>query len=616
MSRYATVPSSLSINRTHTHRQRLLVVFLTALLVGCLSKSADASPVVEITGTLTPDQSGHSLVQIKAIIAPGFHINAHVPAERWLIPTVLSLQSGPTVFDNFVYPDPLEAEFAFAPGKRLLVHEGTFFVTASATPQPKGPVIAQLRYQACDDTNCLPPVTVSTTIQPTVAGAPLANTGFSPQDPSWLESWLIGASLPAKLGMVLLLGLGLNLTPCVYPLISVTLAYFGGQSTAGTSSFKLSIFYVLGITLSFALLGTSAALAGGLFGAPLQNPYVLISLALVLLLLAGSSFGLFELRAPSALVNRVGAAQTGSGGALLMGLTMGIVAAPCIGPVVLGLLVYVGSQKDVVLGLSLFAAMGLGMGLPYIALASAAGSIAGLPRSGEWLLWTNRLFGVLLVGMAYYFLTPLIPQEVEDVTLPLLVAAGSVYLGFLEPAGNGLVGFRRVKRALGVAGLAMGIWLALPGESLAAGIRWNPLTADALSAASEGNRPVVIEFGAEWCLPCVEMENTTFKDAVVTREAERFTMLQADVTEESSENTELLQEFGVVGVPTMIFYAGDGTEVERLVGFVSAEQMIDAMRAIAVTQDPVPPSPRFRKERGNVIPAKAVERAPDHIVAQ
>jgi thiol:disulfide interchange protein DsbD len=573
-------------------------------------------PIVEISGTLAPARDGSSLVQVRATIAHGFHVNAHIPAEKWLIPTTLTLESPGASFTDFEYPDPLEAEFAFAPGKTLLVYEGTFFMTALASPPPAEPVTVALRYQACDDQNCLPPKTVRITIASDAASAPkAAPTGMNPTDPSWLEQWLTGASLPAKLGMMLLLGLGLNLTPCVYPLISVTLAYFGGQSESGTSSFRLSIFYVLGITLSFAILGTSAALAGGLFGAPLQNPLVLIGLASVLLALSGSCFGLYELRAPSGLVNRVGSAQTGQGGAFLMGLTMGIVAAPCIGPVVLGLLVYVGSQKDLVLGLSLFAAMGLGMGLPYIGLASAAGSISNLPRSGEWLRWTNRLFGVLLIGMAYYFLTPLIPQELEEIAVPLLVAAGSIYLGFLEPAGNGLGGFRRAKRALGVAGLALGIWLALPGAPLAAGIRWTPLSPNSLSTAIDNGKPAVVEFGAEWCLPCVEMENTTFRDPVVSRESQRFSMLQADVTEESSENTALLEEFVVSGVPTIIFYNTDGREVKRLVGYVSAEQMLDTMREIPGGALKAPPAPRLREPESELLPAAAAGDKPDAVLA-
>lgn len=566
----------------------LLVLALCGSAEAQAGGRVDPRSIVSLAGSVEPLENRRARIEVKAEIRHGFHVNAHVPAEKWLVPTVLTLESAGTTFSEVQYPDPFEAQFAFAPDMALLVYEGTIVLTAEANPSPKGPIVARLRYQACDDTNCLRPVTIEITFGTPELAATGAESGFVENlgDPGWLEGFLAGASLPAKLGMVLLLGLGLNLTPCVYPLISVTLSYFGAQGGQGggeeanRSTLPLAAAYVLGITLSFAILGTTAALAGGLFGAPLQHPAVLVGLALLLLGLAGSSFGLYELRAPYALVNRVGAARTGSGGALLMGLTMGIVAAPCIGPVVLGLLVYVGTEKDALLGFLLFATMGLGMGLPYVALASAAGSISKLPRSGEWLRWTNRVFGVILIGMAYYFLTPLIPAEIEDILLPLIVAAGSIYLGFLEPSGAALRGFRTLKRGVGVVGLGLGIWLALPGEPMAAGIRWQPLTPASLSQAIEEQRPAVVEFGAEWCLPCVEMEHSTFIDPAVTHEARSFSMLQADVTEDSPANDALLEEFEVAGVPTIIFYDADGAEQERVVGFVNARRMLDTMRRV------------------------------------
>lgn len=606
----------------------LMLLALSAPPANANSARIDPKSIVTMTGTVERHADGTGSINVQAKIRHGFHVNAHKPSQKWLIPTVLTLESAGTKFSEITYPAPFAAEFEFAPDMTLLVYEGTLALTADAEPAPHGPVVAKLRYQACDDTNCLRPVTIETTFGTAEVAATSDGPGLagSFSDPGWLESFLTGASLPARLGMVLLLGLGLNLTPCVYPLISVTLSYFGAQGTRGdpasapaqgsTSTLPLAVAYVLGITLSFAVLGTTAALAGGLFGAPLQHPAVLIGLALLLLGLAGSSFGLYEIRAPWGLVNRVGAARTGFGGALLMGLTMGIVAAPCIGPVVLGLLVYVGTEKDAVLGFLLFATMGLGMGLPYIALASAAGSIAKLPRSGEWLRWTNRVFGVILVGMAYYFLTPLIPTELEQILLPLIVAGGSVYLGFLEPSGAALRGFRVLKRGVGVAGLGFGIWLALPGEPMAAGIRWQPLSPSSLSRAIEEGKPAVVEFGAEWCLPCVEMEHSTFIDPAVTHQARSFSMLQADVTEDSAANDALLEEFGVAGVPTIIFYDRDGAERERLVGFVSARRMLDSMQRVREVGRAHPhepdsePAPAPNPAPG-LVPAGADTQAPE-----
>jgi thioredoxin:protein disulfide reductase len=285
-------------------------------------------------------------------------------------------------------------------------------------------------------------------------------------------------------------------------------------------------------------------------------------------------------------VNRFGAASTGLGGALLMGLTMGLVAAPCIGPVVLGLLLYVGSERDVLKGFLLFFSMGLGMGLPYVLLASAAGSLALLPRAGEWLRWMNRFFGVLLLGMALYFVSPLLDGAFLKVLVPLFVAAAGVYLGFLEPSARALRGFTLGRKAFGTAAVLIATWLALPGGAASEGIRWEPLSLGALDRAIASRRPALVEFGADWCLPCLEMERSTFVDPEVTRVAQSFTTLQADVTESTPANDALLERFQVVGVPTLIVYDSTGREVERVVGYVDGARL-SAMLARA--REDVPP---------------------------
>jgi thiol:disulfide interchange protein DsbD len=261
-----------------------------------------------------------------------------------------------------------------------------------------------------------------------------------------------------------------------------------------------------------------------------------------------------------------------------MGLTMGLIAAPCIGPVVLGLLVYVGSERSVLKGFVLFFAMGLGMGLPYVALGSAAGSLSLLPRAGEWLRWMNRFFGVLLLGMALYFVSPLLSDEVLRVLVPVLVALAGLYLGFLEPSARSLRAFTLGRRAVGVAAVILAMWLAIPGGASTDGIRWEPLSPGALDRALAAGRPALVEFGADWCLPCVEMEHSTFVDPGVTRAVRSFSALQADVTETSPANDALLEKFQVVGVPTIIVYDAAGREVERSVGFVDAARLLAMLR--------------------------------------
>lgn len=608
----------------------------SAALAACaifLVSSASASGVVDLSGRIEPGGEGASRVVATVSVQSGFHVNAHRPNEEFLIPTALTLQSAGIAFDEPTYPEPQSKTFSFNGDKPLLVLDGTFDITALARPVPRGPVELVLRYQACDDERCLPPATARATVridESAAAGPGSAGSGEPgleiARDPnaSLLTRWLTGASLPTALLVTLLLGLTLNLTPCVYPLVSVTIGYFGSQTDdRGTGALPLACAYVLGITLTFAALGVSAALFGGLFGAPLQHPAVLIGLAAVMTVLAGASFGFYEIRAPSALVNRVGGASTGIGGAFLMGLTMGVVAAPCIGPVILGLLVYVGTQRDAVLGFMLFFALGLGMGLPYILLASAAGAIRRLPRSGEWLSWVNRLFGTLLLGMALYFVSPLLDDGVLRVTVPLYLAVAGLYLGFLERSARSMRWFAIGRRAFGAIVVLLAIWVALPSAQARDGIRWQPLTPDALAQARGAGRPTIVEFGADWCLPCVEMKRTTFVDPEVAREADRFATFMADVTESSPRNDALLAQFRVVGVPTIIFYGAGGAEVDRLVGYVEAGKFLRVMRGVRGGGDAprrpdadAPSLTRLREERRDIVPAHAGPAAADHVGAQ
>jgi thiol:disulfide interchange protein DsbD len=262
-----------------------------------------------------------------------------------------------------------------------------------------------------------------------------------------------------------------------------------------------------------------------------------------------------------------------------MGLTMGVVAAPCIGPVALGLVLFVGSQQSAWLGFQLFFALGLGMGLPYLGLALAAGSIKGLPRSGEWLVWVERFFGVMLLGLAAYFVAPLLPKAVGRLLVPVLIGLGGLYLGFIDRTGRGLRYFRAIKRVAGIAALAIAVWAALPQRAEST-IRWQPFDLHSVEEAKQAGRPSLVDFMAEWCIPCHEMERTTYVDPAVRLEAARFQMFKADITHEGDATADVVDRYEVHGVPTMIFFDSAGAEVRRLVGYVGPDEMLGAMRAV------------------------------------
>ena len=377
---------------------------------------------------------------------------------------------------------------------------------------------------------------------------------------------------------VLLGGLALNLTPCVYPLIGVTIAYFGNEAGAPRKVIVLASLYVLGIALMFSGVGIAVALSGGLFGAALQNPYVLMIIAAMLLTLAASSFGLFVLQPPQWIMQRAGIARPGYFGALLMGLGMGVVAAPCIGPIVLGLLLMVQRSQSALFGFVLFFTLAIGLGLPYIALAVAAGSIRRLPRAGEWLAWIEQFFGFVLVGLALYFLDPIVPNRLISRTLPYYAAAAGIFLGFVSTAGRGLRPFLIIRIAIGLASAAALLYLAVPRRGATPQLVFQPFERSLLQAAKYSHRPVVIDFSADWCIPCREMERTTFVDSEVMREAAGFVRLRANLTAENSTDEAIIKEFGLEGVPTTIFIDGQGAIRKRQVGYIGPAEFAQDLR--------------------------------------
>jgi thiol:disulfide interchange protein DsbD len=445
-----------------------------------------------------------------------------------------------------------------------------------------------VRYQACNDERCLPPRTLELAAARGAASAvalPYGDGGG--QLAGWVARWGWGLTFV----WVAVLGVALNLTPCVYPLISVTVAFFGGRTGRERGVVGHALLYVLGICITFSALGAGAALTGSLFGAALQRPAVLGAIAVLMAALAASNFGLYQLRLPHRLMQRAGRAGEGALGALVMGLTMGVVAAPCIGPIVLGLLLFVGARQSVPLGLALFFTLGLGMGLPYVGLALAAARVRRLPRSGAWLGWMERLFGFLLLALALHFATPLLPAVAQRALWgALLVVAGivqGVATAGMQPTA------RWAARAGGVAVVAVALRGLLTAE-VEGPIAWLPYSEPALAAAQGGGRPVLIDFQAAWCIPCREMERTTLRDPAVAREVARFVALRADVTADDETASAVMARHQVLGVPTYLFVGPDGVERARLVGWVPADRFLAALAAAVVPTPAPPPSPSPR----------------------
>lgn len=564
-----------------------------ALIPAAVGALPRAEQVVQITEVkldrrLRPGRS--SELQVEARILPGWHINSNRPDNPAYIATGLKIAAPSEVAVGAVrYPAAEEIQPSFSGGEKLSVFTGALKLTSPLTPgrdfEANGPVplTVSLEYQACNDSQCLRPVTITASSRLAAGGgadeAINATAGAAsdfdeaPAQAFERQGYLLGFAL------VLLGGLALNLTPCVYPLIGVTLAYFGNQGGGTRHVAALAGLYVLGIALTFSGVGVAVALSGGLFGAALQNPLVLGAIALMLLGLAGSSFGLFSIQPPQWLLQRAAGARPGYLGAVAMGLGMGVVAAPCIGPLVLGLLLVVERSQSPAFGFALFFTLAVGMGLPYVALALAAGSIRRLPRSGEWLAWVEQLFGFVLIGLALYFVDPLFPNRLMTRALPFYAVAVALYLGLVSSAGNSWQAFKLFKRTVAALAVIALIYLAIPrprGPELS----FSPYSPATLASAKSARTPVVIDFFADWCIPCREMERTTFKDPQVLSQAQRFVKLKADLTHQDPHTQALIDQYEIQGVPTTVFIDSDGKLRKRIVGYIGAPEFLDHLRQI------------------------------------
>ena len=415
--------------------------------------------------------------------------------------------------------------------------------------------------------------------------------------------------LPAVLATFFGLGLLLAFTPCVLPMVPILSGIIAGQGASATPrrSFTLSLAYVLGMAATNTLAGIGAAAAGQQLQTFFQQPWIIIAFALLFVALAASMFGLFTLQLPASLQTRLAAASNAQRagtlwGVAAMGALSALIVSACVAPPMFAALAVIAQSGDVARGGSALFAMSLGMGVPLLAVGASAGQL--LPRVGAWMEAVKEFFGVLMLGVAAWMLARVLPERLALVAWAAPALALAWVLWRLRPRGAARLWAARALAAVaGLYGIALLAGAALGGRDPLAPIPQLAREAKSLqfravkgtagldaevAAAAAAGRPVMLDFYADWCVSCKEMERYTFTDAAVQQALAGAVLLKADVTANDEADQALLKRFGIFGPPTIAFWGPDGAERPqfRVVGFMKAAEFAAVARQATAATPP------------------------------
>ncbi|MFZ5558928.1 MAG: protein-disulfide reductase DsbD [Pseudomonadota bacterium] len=481
-------------------------------------------------------------------------------------------------------------------------------------------VTIKAAYQGCNEPIgvCYPPI--EKTFEVALAGLAAASAA-PPAAPQSEDEQIAGLLRGGSFWLIVLsfLGFGLLLafTPCVLPMIPILSGIIAGQGRKVTKmrGFTLSAAYVLGMAITYAIAGMAAGMSGAMLQATLQNPWVLGTFALIFVLLALSMFGFYELQLPTALQSRLAETSNKMGGGHYAGVfTMGVLSAvivgPCVAAPLAGALLYINQTRDMLLGGAALFAMALGMGVPLLAVGASAGAL--LPRAGAWMESVKRFFGVLLLGVAIYMISPVIPAVVHMLLWAALLIVSAIYLHAIDPLPPGASGYRKLWKGVGVISLLVGVALLAgalaggrdvlqplagfrgaggeapgPGAAVAAspgGLKFEKVgsLAELESRVQGAGRYVMLDFYADWCISCKEMERFTFSDGRVQAKLADVLLLKADVTLNTAEHQALLKRFNLFGPPGILFFDPQGREVPgiKVVGFQDADKFLATLDTV------------------------------------
>ncbi len=486
-------------------------------------------------------------------------------------------------------------------------------------------VTLKVGYQGCADAGiCYPPQTkeLQVAIGPVVAGVEpgstdnntlkVANTASSQSQIPVAEQDRLAASLGSGnrwLTILTFFGMGLLLTftPCVLPMIPIlsSIIVGNGEKISTRRAFTLSLIYVLAMASTYTIAGVIIGLTGENIQATLQHPYVLSVFAVLFVVLAASMFGLFEIQMPSFVQNRLSSVsnkqKSGSiSGVATMGFLSALIVGPCVTAPLVGALIYIGQTGDAVLGGAALFALSMGMGVPLLIIGTSFGKY--LPTAGPWMDAIKNVFGVMLLGVAIWMLDRIIPTSATMALFAVLLIITGIFMGAFDNTPADAKGWQRITKGFGYISLVYGTLLII-GVATGQGTLLKPLNGvsggggsgqaaavsdhvtfqkvkgvenleAALQSAQAQNKPVILDFYADWCVSCKEMEAFTFSDPTVAKQMKTAVLLQADVTVNDDLDKALLRKYGIFGPPAIMFYGVDGEEQRnaRVVGFMPADE--------------------------------------------
>jgi thiol:disulfide interchange protein DsbD len=468
----------------------------------------------------------------------------------------------------------------------------------------KSNVTVEFEYQGCAEAGvCYPPQKKQLTLDADGFGqAPAATVDRSQMSESdRITDTLQNSSMWVVVLTFFVFGLLLSLTPCVFPMIPILSSIIvgqGGENLSTRRAFTMSLVFVLAMAITYTIAGVLAGLFGQNLQAAFQNPWILGTFAIVFVLLALSMFGFYELQLPSSLQSKITVlSNKQKGGTLtgvaIMGFLSALIVGPCVAPPLAGALIYIGQTGDALLGgLALFA-MSMGMGVPLLLLGTSAGKL--LPRAGAWMNVVKAVFGVLLLAVALWMADRILPGWITLSLWALLLIVSAIYMGALEPIGD-KSNWHKLWKGLGLSMLVYGIILIIGvaggsrdllqplkvfqgggsgGAQVEAKLQFEKINSlEELQARIGQGQPVMLDFYADWCVSCIEMERFTFSDPQVQAALAGVTLLKADVTANNDDHKALMKEMGIVGPPAILFFNAKGQEqrAQRVVGFKKADE--------------------------------------------